>query len=275
MSEGISVIVRSCGSEKLLARALTSIRAQTRQPTEVIVVSLGSAGVAALANASVSGLNLHEVRVGEDRKRGAALNDGLRVAAGEWIAFLDDDDTWRPTFVDSLYTAAQPDSGDVRFGGVVCRTEAVYELLRKDYPIESGREPFNPTLEHISPEELFTGNRFTINGALWHRRVFDTLQGFREDLPVLEDWEFNMRVALAFSIRVLPLTLALYHQRPPGDPAPNSSASEHDRVARVLQTEWYRAGHPGARATSRARGYLARLRQRLGRLRSAARWRLR
>ncbi len=240
----VSVVIRSCGRPALLRRTLLSIAAQTVQPREIIVVAIGAAGegAAALPALPVTAM----VRSGEARCRGGALNDGIAAAQSQWIAFLDDDDTWAPTFLEEMIAAIPSAETQPPTGCVVCQTEAVYERVRNGIVSECGREPFNPDLTGVDSRRLFEKNRFTINAALWHRHVFIAVGGFSEKLPVLEDWEFNMRASREFSIGIVPRMLARYHQRPPGDPVPNTNGREHDRWAGELQREWTRMNFSGS-----------------------------
>lgn len=240
----ISIVVRSCGRPALLARALASIREQTLQPDEIVVVAIGSDGLAAIEKAAGS-MVLRIVPVSAGRARGAALNDGIRLARGPWYAVLDDDDTWAPTFLQEMMGTVSPDEADPALGGVACQTELIYERYRNGTVVNCGRKPFNPQFHRIDPELMAETNPFTINAVLWHRRVFSEVGEYREDLNLLEDWEFNMRAALRFQLRVLPRPLARYHRRPPGDQMPNIRLSESDRAARVLQARWREAGVGG------------------------------
>jgi len=71
--ELVSVVIPTIkGREKMLKRAVDSIKNQTYENYEIIVVSEGD-------NANI------------------ARNIGIKKAKGEYIAFLDDDDEWLPT----------------------------------------------------------------------------------------------------------------------------------------------------------------------------------
>lgn len=240
----ISIIVRSCGRPELLVRSLASIREQTLQPAEVVVVAIGPDGLAAIEKAA-GNLVLRIVPVSVSRARGAALNDGIKLARGPWYAVLDDDDTWAPTFLQEMMGVVSLDEADPALGGVACQTELVYERYRNGTVVSCGRKPFNPQFHRIDPSIMAEANQFTINAVLWHQRVFCEVGEYKEDLNLLEDWEFNMRAALRFQLRVLPRLLARYHRRPPGDRMPNIGLSESDRAARVLQARWREAGGVG------------------------------
>lgn len=84
----VSVIVPAYNAERWIAETLTSIRAQTYEPIETIVVDDGSTdGTPGVASAS-GALVLSTRGAGP----GGARNAGLEKARGEFIQFLDADD---------------------------------------------------------------------------------------------------------------------------------------------------------------------------------------
>lgn len=94
MNDTVSVIIPVYNGERYLAEAIASALGQTHAPHEVIVIDDASTdGTAAVAQA--------DPRVIYDRlpvngNTGVARNRGVELASGEWIAFLDADDTWNP-----------------------------------------------------------------------------------------------------------------------------------------------------------------------------------
>lgn len=270
----VSVIVRSCGRPMLLRRALASLDAQTCRPKEIVIVAIGAEGRTALKEV-ISSIPMKTVLTGSQRVRGAALNDGIASANGRWLAFLDDDDTWAPTFLAAMVAAVDSDEADAGFAGAACQTELIYERHQDGGVINCGRKPFNPGFVEVDATAMTTSNQFTINAVLWHRRVFSALGGFREELELLEDWEFNLRAVRRFRLCVVPQMLARYHRRPPGDPVPNTNGHEHDRVARALQAAWRAEGVGGEEPASlwdMCAGIGRRLRRAVFRLGSTVRW---
>lgn len=245
----LTVIVRTCGRPLVfLRRALGSIAAQTRLPAMVIISNDGGDGAGVereLVGIELRGLQCRHVRrdAGAHPKpnRSAALNRAIDEVATQWIAFLDDDDTWAPVLLERVEPLLRQGSERPDFGGVVTRTEAVYERVLASEIREVRREPFNPALEVVDLAMLAVENRFTINALVVKREVFAHVGGFREDLSLLEDWEFNVRAASRFQFEVLPEMLARYHQRLEGGPAENSRPDEMIHAMTRIRNEWLRA----------------------------------
>jgi glycosyltransferase involved in cell wall biosynthesis len=89
----VSVVVPAYAGERFLGEALESVADQTYPRIETIVVDDGSPDRCAEIAAARPG-----VRVLREPHRGvaAARNAGVAAAAGELIAFLDQDDLWQP-----------------------------------------------------------------------------------------------------------------------------------------------------------------------------------
>lgn len=244
---GITVIIRTHDrSLWMLRRALDSVLAQSIPPIEVIVSNDSCREVSLDRYPRLfekRGTNLRQIirPLASAPNRSAALNRGIRASCGSLVAFLDDDDTWTSAFLSAL-TGALRSSGGSGCAAAVCRTVSVYERVDDDSAKELGRELFNPDLSAVGLSELLERNRFTLNAVLWRRSVFEEIGDFREDLSVLEDWEFNVRAARRFKFAVCAEACANYHQRSLSDGMPNSRPSDHDRVARALRREWHREG---------------------------------
>lgn len=89
----ISVIIPAFNRGHTLPRALDSVRAQTRAADEILIVDDGSTDNTAEVLTAFP--RVHCIRQ-ENRGVSAARNTGIRAATGDWLAFLDSDDEWRP-----------------------------------------------------------------------------------------------------------------------------------------------------------------------------------
>jgi glycosyltransferase involved in cell wall biosynthesis len=89
----VSVIVPVYNGENYLSETLDSIFAQDYEPFEVIVIDDGSTDGSADIVQSYSNVRyIHQSNQGVP----VARNTGLTAAQGEFIAFSDQDDLWKP-----------------------------------------------------------------------------------------------------------------------------------------------------------------------------------
>src|ERR1700728_1312112 len=100
MSEAYSVVIPAFNSEKTIQACLRSVAAQTLAPLQVLVIddASGDGTEAAVRRCerefAAAGIELQYFRLARNAGPSAARNKGIREAAGNYIAFLDADDTW-------------------------------------------------------------------------------------------------------------------------------------------------------------------------------------
>jgi glycosyltransferase involved in cell wall biosynthesis len=92
----VSIIVPTYNRAALLAEALASVRAQTFGDWECIVVDDGSTDGTAALLATLDERRFRIVRSEHSGNPAHARNAGLADARGRYLAFLDDDDLWKP-----------------------------------------------------------------------------------------------------------------------------------------------------------------------------------
>ncbi len=85
---------------RFLRAALESVEAQTFRDYEVIVVDDGSPDRSEIESWALPGREGFRYLTQENRGPSAARNTGIRAARGVFVAFLDADDTWEPTFLE-------------------------------------------------------------------------------------------------------------------------------------------------------------------------------
>lgn len=145
-SETISVVIPCFNGARFLPAAIDSVLAQTMPALEVIVVDDGSTdGSAAIAEAYGT-----PVRVIRQSNRGesVARNRGIDAAQGDWVAFLDADDSWLPEKLSRQMASASAAVDVICCASVVSRDdesewqEIVYlpraETFRRAWILEHG-----------------------------------------------------------------------------------------------------------------------------------------
>jgi glycosyltransferase involved in cell wall biosynthesis len=100
----VSVIVPSYNCEKYIREAIQSILNQTHEADEIIVIDDGSTDN---TKTIVAGFNNKKIKYIYQSNAGvsAARNNGIGLAKGEYIAFLDADDRWLPTMLEEQVNA--------------------------------------------------------------------------------------------------------------------------------------------------------------------------
>jgi glycosyltransferase involved in cell wall biosynthesis len=145
----------------------------------------------------------------------AAANVGIRNSVSEFIVIHDDDDSWHPTFLQRCidYLDDPPAVLTTPMRGVVTYSTLIMEELDGATARKVGTEPFNTWLNGISYYRMACNNIVPPISFVFSRAAMDEVGEFREDLPVLGDWDFHLRFIARFEIGLIQDELAYYHQR--------------------------------------------------------------
>lgn len=111
---------------KELARAVNSVRLQDYAGRiEIIVVFDLDEAATSPEMLALAGAADIKIFTGGGRKGGAARNLGVRRSSGRWVAFLDDDDEWKPNKVSLQLLAAAREKSMGNTPIIGCRVEQV------------------------------------------------------------------------------------------------------------------------------------------------------
>ncbi|MEX0325648.1 MAG: glycosyltransferase family 2 protein [Puniceicoccaceae bacterium] len=275
----VSIITRTRDRELFLARAMASVLGQVDPPAwEWIVVN--DAGDPATVEAVLREAReqfpeqLQVLHLPESRGMEHASNRGIEQATGEFLIIHDDDDSWEPDFLRRM-TAWLEAPAHRQYAGVVCHSLLVEEVIEGDRIVINKQMPFNPWLQEVDPWMVLEENPYPPISFLFRRLAYDEAGPFDEELPVLGDWEFNVRLILRHPLGLLPEMLARYHHRPRGSTGStaNSITAGHDthrHWENVLRDRWRQAppleGLPCFGQLAAAAGNIRKIRVRLDQL---------
>jgi glycosyltransferase involved in cell wall biosynthesis len=229
----VAIVVRTKNRPLFLHRALDSIFAQTF--TDFVVVVVNDAGeqppvdVAVKEYAVRADGRIRVVHNAHSKGREAAMNAGVSATDSTYVTIHDDDDTWAPTFLDRT-VAHLENSGD---HGVAVRTEVVHEHVDGDVITVDKREILAGDLSQISLAEMLRHNYAPPISLLYRRDVHEVIGLYDDTLPVLADWEFNLRLLSRFTVGFIDgPPLAFWHQRPTsvGDEGNSVVTARQDHV---------------------------------------------
>ena len=192
----VTVVIPSYNRADYITETIESVLQQTYHPIEIIVIDDGSND----NSREVLERFLPSVRYvwQENAERGAARNHGLRLARGEFIAFLDSDDLWLPSMVEKCvaFFHANPNTDLVYTDAMLI--DASGKPLRT---LRAGAPTSRPT------DRLLESNFVSIGRHLIRTAAVIKIGGFREerDLAGSEDWEMWVRLSLEAQIDYLPV----------------------------------------------------------------------
>lgn len=202
MNPRISIVMPCYNCATHLPASIGSVMAQTFADWELIVVDDGSSDASAAIVAAIDDPRIHLIRQA-NAGVSAARNRALDEAGGEYIAFLDADDTWVPTFLEKMAAALDAEAHAVL---VYCGWQ--------NLGLPGGRGmPFVPP-EYETPaklETLFGGCRWPIHAALTRRAAIAEVGGFNPRYTNAEDYALWLQIATVYPIARVAEVLAFYH----------------------------------------------------------------
>jgi glycosyltransferase involved in cell wall biosynthesis len=197
----VSVVIAAYNAGRTLGETLESVRAQTFEDLEVIIVDDGSTDATPAVAVSTGD---RRVRLLSQPNAGvsAARNRGADDARGRYLAFLDADDLWTPDKLASQVAALERDKD----AGLAYSWTAFID--------PGGRRlPGGITVRRDGWvfDDLVLGC-FVGNGssALVRRSAFDAVGGFDVTLRTADDWDFYLRLARKYPFVCVPFVQVFY-----------------------------------------------------------------
>jgi glycosyltransferase involved in cell wall biosynthesis len=217
----VSVLIPTYNRAYCLCRAIDSALAQTYPHLEVLVVDDGSTDATPELVRSAYGSD-PRVRYLPKPNGGvsSARNHALREARGDFVAFLDSDDVWKPWklqaqiaclerlpaagMIWSDMEAVDPD-GTVSAPRYLRTMYHAYRLFRTEdlYPESYPLAEVVPGLRDVVGDarlytgtiyvQMFAGNLVHTSTAVLRRERLEKVRAFREDFATGEDYEFHFR----------------------------------------------------------------------------------
>ncbi len=190
----VSVILPVHNRRNATAATLRSVLAQTLSDWELLLVDDGS-------DPAEDPATLDEVRdsrirvIRQDHSGpGRARNTGLARARGQYVAWLDSDDVWRPEHLRALT-------------GLLVRDHrrAAYSIAEHRVP---GEAPSYATLEG-GREFLEVENHIAMSALVCERALLESLGGLDESLPSNGPYDLVLRVAAVTDVGFAPAATAV------------------------------------------------------------------
>lgn len=235
----VSVIIPTYNREEFVVKAIGSVLNQTFRDLEVLVIDDGSTDNTREALETYA----PKIRYVYQQNGGvsAARNTGIKLARGEWLAFLDSDDEWRPEYLFRQIEKAGEIPGicmqttNCSFIGLDGQAQSYFEIngslakfRGKTYlPLE---DPFCFIVKH-GPWQV--GATIMRSAAVRKAGMFDTT------LKISEDYDLMARVGLQGAFGLLREELVVIHRRRESNPCLTKQAQENIIESRESNRRMY------------------------------------
>jgi glycosyltransferase involved in cell wall biosynthesis len=202
MNELVSVIVPVYNRAHLVTETIQSILSQTYEFVEIILINDGSTDGSLPILREYEGRFPEKIRVIDQPNQGQiiARNNGIKMAKGNYIAFLDSDDVWMENKLERQLPLFEPGVGLV-FSGTEIIDEAGNTLR-----VENADSSLSG---NIFPQ-LLVRNRMTGGTVVVTAEALRRVGIFCTDFKAAENWDLWLRVCKLYKARVVPDPLIKY-----------------------------------------------------------------
>jgi glycosyltransferase involved in cell wall biosynthesis len=199
----ISVVMPTYNRAHFLGKAIDSVLSQTYENFEVIIIDDNSKDNTTDLLRSYNDKRIKYVKNSENRGCGGARNQGIELARGDYITFLDsDDELFSAKFekqLENFHTLPK------EFGLIYC-----------GFCYASGKT--GKVVKYISPKlygnvhnHLLERNLFPIHAPIIRRECFQRCGMLDTTLPACEDWDIWIRISRYYKFTFVPDILAKYN----------------------------------------------------------------
>ena len=209
----ISVIIPAYNAEGFIKRAIESVLQQKFSAFEIVVVDDGSIDSTRSVVKSIAHPMINYVAK-ENGGASSARNVGVKMAKGDWIAFLDSDDTWVNTHLENFVSILKQNQGLYWYGApidvysqVTLKPIKEYKKPKDSYLVNNSY--FTDYLSALPPYAFFATPTMVIK-----KEVFENVGFFNENQKIGEDIDLWFRIGLHYpEIGYTPAVGAIVYRR--------------------------------------------------------------
>lgn len=203
----VSIIIPTYNRKNELLHTLKSVLNQTFKSFEVIICDDGSTDG---TKEKVVELNDPRIKWVSGQNSGGPArprNRGIAESQGEWLAFLDSDDQWKPEKLAKQLEALK---------SLEAKASCTNAFVMK-YKLICDQPYFEDSYNSlISFSDMLKVNRVICSSMLLHRSIIEKTGGFPEDstFRAIEDYALWLTVSLLTDIAYLSEPLVIYRDQP-------------------------------------------------------------
>ena len=182
----ISIVIPTYNHAPMLQRALATVIEQTYQNWNAIVVNNFSTDNTLDVVAKFNDPRIQCVNFRNNGVIGASRNEGIKLATGEYVAFLDSDDTWFPTKIEKCVASLESGSD------LVCHAEYWIDESGKSRLVAYG--PSEAATHH---NLIYKGNRISTSATMVRATLLKEVNGFDTSPELISTEDYDLWIRLA------------------------------------------------------------------------------
>lgn len=198
----VSVIMPTYNRQTIIKKAIDSVLNQTYSNFELIIIDDASEDdTVEYLKTNFDDERIRIICNAENRRCSGARNVGLRNAKGEIMMYLDSDNTWDSTYIETMIGAfiLLPDAA-----GIYCG-QYLYKGFEAIHPYAIRFCSFNKPLLH-------NHNFIDMNCFCHKKHILEEIGEFDEELWRLEDWDYIIRISNVLNVYAIPVLLSNYYE---------------------------------------------------------------
>jgi len=190
----VSVIMPTYNRVGIIRRAIDSVLNQSFKDFELIIVDDGSTDDTREMISKISDKRLITTSLATNKGSSAARNEGLSLAKGKLIAYLDTDNVWHNKFLEVMVSELK-----VPYLMAYC-SQNLFLVSGSKLPGKViGRRVRNV---EYNPAKLTFENYIDLNSVVHTKEVLKNVGEFDESLNSFVDWDLFARIAIKFPFKV-------------------------------------------------------------------------
>ena len=181
MTPLISIVIPTYNKSEIISKSILSVKNQTWKNIEIIIVNDASTDQTSIILDKIKKIQVIE----NDINKGVAESRkvGITQAKGDFICFLDDDDCWDPTHIESLFASMNKEQSDVVFSNYKMNINGVMSEFKMDF------------FSNNFYEKILLRPGPFIQSCIFKTSIFEDKNLFDSNSIPSEDWDLFITLA--------------------------------------------------------------------------------